>query len=203
MGRYFLSYARADAEIALKLAADLRAAGADVWVDQHNIQPSERWDRAVETGLRESAGVVLVMSPRAVASENVMDEISVALDSGKQVIPVLVEACQAPLRLARVQFIDATSDYAGALARCQAAMGAAATPAPQPAPAPRAPIAAALIDTLTQQLAPILGPIANHLVQHEAHAAADKGDLIARLRERIPAGADRDRFMAALRDLGH
>lgn len=206
MGQFFLSYSRADSEVALKLATDLREAGADIWVDQHDIKPSERWDRSVENGLRESVGVVLVMSPRSVASENVMDEISVALDSGKHVIPVLVAPCQAPLRLARVQFIDATQDYSGALARCKAAIAEAdasafqAPASPASAPAPLSPV---LVETLAQQLTPFLGPIARHLVEHEARTAADKADLIARLCGRIPVTADRDKFLAALRDLGH
>ena len=198
MGYFFLSYARADQNLALRLADDLVRAGAEIWVDQRNIKPSDHWDRAVEAGLRGSAGVLLVMSPRSVASENVLDEIAVALDGGKQVIPVLVETCQAPLRLSRVQFIDATQDYQGALARIQAALRAGGGAAPQHAPIP-----GVFIETLTQQLTPVLGPIARHLVEHEAREAADKADLVARLSARIPDAADRDRFAKTLRDLGH
>jgi hypothetical protein len=197
MSHFFISYARADAELALRLAADLRRAGAAIWVDQLDIKPSDRWDRAVEAGLRNSHGVVLVMSPRSVASENVLDEISVALDAGKQVVPVLVEACQAPLRLARVQFIDATRDYNAALQACAAALrNVAGAPAPK-----RTPIAANAIDGLSAGLVPILGPIARHLVEHEAQLANGEADLIVRLRERVPA-SERDRFAALLRSLG-
>lgn len=42
MKRYFLSYARADGQFALRLAEDLRAAGVDVWVDQFDNLPSQR-----------------------------------------------------------------------------------------------------------------------------------------------------------------
>jgi hypothetical protein len=45
MGRYFLSYARADGPFALRLAGDLRAAGVELWLDQLDILPSQRWDR--------------------------------------------------------------------------------------------------------------------------------------------------------------
>jgi hypothetical protein len=199
MGQYFLSYSRADQDIALKFARDLKAAGADIWVDQIDIQPSERWDRSVEAGLRESAGIVLMMSPRSVASENVLDEISVALDAGKQVIPVLIQACQAPLRLARVQFIDATHDYAAALERCKAAMGHAAAGAPA-APV-RQTISSAVIEALVQRLTPVLGPISRHLVEDESRAAASTADLITRVAARVPDG-DRSRFLASVRDLG-
>lgn len=60
MIRFFLSYARADQEFALRLATDLRFAGGLIWVDQFDIQPSERWDRAVETAVREMAGLLLI-----------------------------------------------------------------------------------------------------------------------------------------------
>src|ERR1044071_5518453 len=82
MARYFLSYARADAPFALRLADDLRASGVDLWIDQRDIAPSQRWDRAVEAALRDCAAVVAVLSPRAVASENVLDEIGCAPAAG-------------------------------------------------------------------------------------------------------------------------
>ncbi len=200
MGQFFLSYARADQEIALKFARDLKAAGADIWVDQIDIKPSERWDRSVEAGVRDSVGIVLMMSPRSVASENVLDEISVALDAGKQVIPILIQACQAPLRLARVQFIDATHDYAAALERCRAAMAQADPSAVSAAPA-RAAISSAVIEALAQRLTPLLGPISRHLVEDESRTATSASDLITRVAARVPDG-DRSRFLASVRDLG-
>jgi hypothetical protein len=199
MGRFFLSYSRADQDLALKFANDLKAAGADIWVDQIDIKPSERWDRSVEAGLRDSVGIVLMMSPRSVASENVLDEVSIALDAGKQVIPVLIEACQAPLRLARVQFIDATRDYGAALAQCKTAMGGGgSTSAPAPS---RSAISSTVIDMLAQRLTPLLGPISRHLVENESRAASSPSDLIARVAARVPDG-ERSRFLASVRDLG-
>src|SRR5215213_8754711 len=117
MSRYFVSYARADAEFALRLAEDLRASGVDVWIDQVDIAPSQRWDRALEAALRVAAGVLVVLSPRSVASENVMDEVGFALDQGKDVIPVLYEPCDVPIRISRVQRIDFTGEYASAIDR--------------------------------------------------------------------------------------
>jgi hypothetical protein len=53
MPRIFFSYARADSELVLKLAKDLRSAGANLWVDQLDIQGSDLWDR-VENGVVQS-----------------------------------------------------------------------------------------------------------------------------------------------------
>jgi hypothetical protein len=47
----FFSYSREDSEFALRLAADLRAAGANVWIDQLDIGPGQRWDRSVQDAL--------------------------------------------------------------------------------------------------------------------------------------------------------
>ena len=110
MPRYFLSYARADAPFALRLADDLRASGVDLWIDQRDIAPSQRWDRAVEAALRDCVAVVVVLSPRSVASENVLDEIGFTIDSRKDVVPLLYEPCDVPMRISRMQRIDFTGD---------------------------------------------------------------------------------------------
>jgi hypothetical protein len=212
-GSFFLSYSRRDQDLALRLAGDLRAGGAAIWIDQVDIRPSDQWDRTVDAALRESRGVVLVLSPRSAASDHVLDEVAVALAAGKPVIPVLIEACQIPLRLARVQYIDATADYQGALARCRAAMadalqapekrGTPEAPAPAPAQVPPAPaLPPEIIDNMTRLLIPYLGPISAVLAREEARGASSAADLAARLAARIPGDPDRARFLAAVRAAG-
>ena len=115
--RTFISYAREDHIFAEKLANDLRAAGVNVWLDQTDIRPGDLWDRAVENALAAARAVVVVLSPDAVASRSVLDEVSYALDSSKPVLPVLYRACDIPFRLKRLQYTDLTERYAGGLAR--------------------------------------------------------------------------------------
>src|SRR5215469_6304069 len=122
MKTYFLSYARADEAIALKFADDLIAAGVQVWVDQYDIRPSQHWDRAVEAAVRSCEGMTVVLSPRSAASAAVADEVSVAIDMKKELIPILIEPCVLPLRMTRMHFIDAARDYDSALRRCLAAI---------------------------------------------------------------------------------
>ncbi len=107
----FLSYAREDAEFVLRLAKDLRTGGAGVWVDQLDIAPGQRWDRAVEDALAKCLQLVVVLSPSAVESTNVMDEVSLALEDGKTVVPVLHRQCKIPFRLRRLQYVDLSLDY--------------------------------------------------------------------------------------------
>jgi hypothetical protein len=112
----FISYCRDDQEFALRLAQDLKAAGAAVWLDQLDIKPGSSWDNAVEDALLAARQMLVVLTPTSVRSENVRDEISYALKQGKTVIPVLYMECVIPLRLERKQHIDFRADYARGLA---------------------------------------------------------------------------------------
>jgi hypothetical protein len=107
----FVSYAREDSDLALRLAADLKARGANVWLDQLDIRPGQQWDRAVERALMACDEMLVIISPAALESNNVMDEIAFALDEGKMVIPVLHGECRLPIRLRRLQHIDFRSNY--------------------------------------------------------------------------------------------
>jgi hypothetical protein len=48
----FLSYVREDSPLVDRLAADLRAAGIEVWLDRDNIAAGERWRDAIRGGIR-------------------------------------------------------------------------------------------------------------------------------------------------------
>src|SRR6266581_929596 len=87
----FFSYSREDSDFALRLAADLKAAGANVWLDQLDIVPGQRWDQAVEDALTTCKRMLVILSPASVNSMNVMDEVSFALEERKSVIPVVYQ----------------------------------------------------------------------------------------------------------------
>jgi len=110
-GKFFFSYGRADAEFVLKLAADLRSNGTNVWLDQLDIPGGARWDRAVEEALHASPCLLVVLSPASVASNNVMDEVSFGLETDKRIVPILFKDCAVPFRLKRFQYIDFRAGY--------------------------------------------------------------------------------------------
>jgi hypothetical protein len=107
----FFSYCRGDSDFALRLAADLKAAGARVWIDQLDLVPGERWDRTVEDALKNCARMLVLLSPASVDSTNVMDEVNLALEKQKTVIPVIYKDCEVPFRLRRLQHVDVRQDY--------------------------------------------------------------------------------------------
>jgi len=59
----FLSYARKDTQFALRLVQDLRAAGADLWMDQIDINKGDHWDSAIGDALAKCPRLLVVLSP--------------------------------------------------------------------------------------------------------------------------------------------
>src|SRR5688572_7009803 len=134
----FVSYAREDSKFALRLAADLKAKGANVWVDQLDISPGRQWDREVEHALLACSQMLVILSPAAFESNNVRDEVSFALEERKTVIPVLHQDCPIPFRLRRVQYVDFRLAYEPAVeavlgvVRAENQVGSVTTPINHP-----------------------------------------------------------------------
>jgi len=115
--KIFMSYARTDANFALVFAENLKSMGVDLWIDRLNIPAGARWDYEIEQALRSSEKLIVILSPYSVNSNNVMDEVSFALDEKKIIIPVLIKDCNVPYRLKRLQYIDFTIDLNKGLSR--------------------------------------------------------------------------------------
>jgi hypothetical protein len=200
-GHYFLSYSRSDEEFALKLAGDLRAGGVSMWVDQLDIRPSQHWDRAIERAVRDCRGILVVLSPRSVASDNVADEISFAIDSGKSVLPVMIERCTLPLRITRMQVVDATRSYEDALRQCLAELRdgkAASGPQSEPSASPRPCLDSDSLETAKLELTAIVGPIAGVLVGKAAERAQSVEELYRLLSLHIRDEDGREKFLASV-----
>jgi hypothetical protein len=105
----FISYSHSDMEFASKLTKDLEQAGYEVWLDRTDIQTGARWDDEIVKGLNASEIFLVILSNKSTASQNVKDEIGYAMDHNKQIVPILLEACEVPFRLRRVQYVDFTA----------------------------------------------------------------------------------------------
>ncbi len=220
MKKYFLSYSRHDQAFAIRFANDLKAGGVDVWVDQFNIAIGQNWDREVEAAVRKCDGFIVILSSHSVSSENVADEVAVAINGAKHIIPILHEKCTLPMRLARMQFIDATANYPDALQRCVTLIlgkhadegvatscaiaddaGSGLAPAPNIASAPAAAnlLPPESVDKLCNILTVYLGPIARHVLISEMREATSREDLYQRLVSRIPSDHERAGLLTKLR----
>ncbi|HEY3665070.1 MAG TPA: TIR domain-containing protein, partial [Polyangiaceae bacterium] len=112
--KVFISYSRADAGFADRLAQDLERLQIPIWIDRR-IQPGSRWDQEVQEAIKRATAMIVILSKRSVASLAVGDEFTYALDDGDLVVPVVYEVCEVPLRLARLQRVDFTTGYDDAL----------------------------------------------------------------------------------------
>lgn len=104
----FISYSRDNSAFVVRLAKDLKTAGFDVWLDQLDIPKGARWDDEIEAAVEKSSTFMIVLAPQSIESQNVKDELSYAIDSGKHILPVIIQPCKLPLRIRRFQHVDFT-----------------------------------------------------------------------------------------------
>ena len=107
----FISYSREDSEFVLRMARDLKAASANVWLDQLDIHPGQRWARALQDAMTNSPRFIVILSPASLSSTNVEDEVAFALEEHKTIIPVLYRDCKVPFQLRPFQYADFRLDY--------------------------------------------------------------------------------------------
>jgi formylglycine-generating enzyme required for sulfatase activity len=105
----FIGYAREDSEFVFKLATNLKARGVPIWLDQWDIPYGADWDQSIERALYACACFVIVLSPAAVASDEVRGELYTALEERKPIVPVLYQPCRIPRRLQLIQRVDFTT----------------------------------------------------------------------------------------------
>jgi hypothetical protein len=92
--KVFLSYAQSDRETARELATHLKEAGHKVWYADDALFPGQ--NIALETGkaLDKAEAVVVLLSPQALKSDGVRQEIEFALGAPQfrgRLIPVMVK----------------------------------------------------------------------------------------------------------------
>lgn len=102
----FISYSHTDSEFANSLCKEIEAAGYDVWLDRTDIKTGSHWDDEIVKGLNASQVFLILLSNKSVSSQNVKDEIGYAIDHNMQILPILLEVCDLPIRLKRYQYVD-------------------------------------------------------------------------------------------------
>lgn len=112
----FISYAHENGRFVRKLARDLAQQDLSVWLDQWDLPEEADWDQMIRQAIRSCRCLLLVLSPAAVNSWVVYDQLVLALQTGKTIVPVLHQPCVLPLPLQDLTCIDFTGhDYKSAL----------------------------------------------------------------------------------------
>jgi hypothetical protein len=91
----FLSYARHDRTVARTFAECLAEEGFTVWWDA-SLHSGETFDEVIERKLRDAKAVIVLWSPRSVASRWVRAEATLA-DRRNKLVPAIIESCDRPI----------------------------------------------------------------------------------------------------------
>jgi TIR domain/Protein of unknown function (DUF3298) len=110
----FVSYASEDRHEVKKLYDRLRLAGYDPWMDFVDIVGGEDWERSIERSLNNADLFLACLSSNSVQKRGFLQkEVLQALDKWREklpddiyLIPVRLEECAMPERLAKFQAID-------------------------------------------------------------------------------------------------
>jgi TIR domain len=90
----FISHAPEDSQWMRELIARLSEKGLDVWDAPSKLAPGDNWPLEVGKALQRANAIIVLVSPAAIRSPNVRQEIDYALSSERfqdRVIPVIVK----------------------------------------------------------------------------------------------------------------
>jgi len=113
--RVFLCHSKNDIKIVRELYEKLRAEPwIDPWLDEENLYPGQDWNLEIEKAIEETDVILVCLSNNSITKEGyVQREIRIALDYADYkpegtlfIIPVRLEECTPPKRLARWQYAD-------------------------------------------------------------------------------------------------
>ncbi len=101
----YISYSHKDKEVQNQISAELKKNGFNVWADEKFSYGDNRANE-LQKQLRNSAAVIVLISPESIKSEWVHEEIGLALDIQKNIYPILIKGEELPFALQQFQFID-------------------------------------------------------------------------------------------------
>lgn len=103
----FVSYSPADNELVSAIVSLLCASNGElVYCDADSIRTSSRWREELATAVAEANVVLVFWCHHSNTSYEVRKEFAVALEQGKDVLPLLLDATPLPSKLADRRCID-------------------------------------------------------------------------------------------------
>lgn len=104
--RVFISYAHADKTFVEKLANELENQGMKVWWDFDRLKAGQVWQKEIERGIKQCDFFLVVLTPDAVISNSVDEEIAYAKSAQKRIIPLYLKECERSIGIINIQYID-------------------------------------------------------------------------------------------------
>ena len=112
--KVFLCHGSGDKPAVRDLYRCLSKDGFEPWLDEEDLIPGQEWEPEIRKAVRESDVVLVCLSERSASKEGfIQKEIRFALDRADEepegtiyVIPVRLEECEIPERLAQWQWVN-------------------------------------------------------------------------------------------------
>lgn len=123
-GHIFLSYTRADKDIAFQIRRELELAGHTVWQDLTAIKGGDEWIKSIEVGVEKSYALITVVSESSQKSEWVQIEYLHAKRRGKFIVPIKVDASEIPTILLATNVIHGHPDLNAGIGQLLASLPA-------------------------------------------------------------------------------
>jgi len=103
----FVSHANGDKDTVARLCDELKLMGTDLWVSFRDLSPGTEWDTAIQDAMEAATHIIVAVSKASIDSSYVRAEVEYALNAGKAVIPVIIDAeARMPLRWRILQHVD-------------------------------------------------------------------------------------------------
>ena len=110
----FISYSRQDTQKIQKILAFMNEKGFSYWIDVNGFYSGESYKEVIVQSIRQSKMVLFFSSENSNQSENVIKEISCAVNNKKPVIPVKIDSSRysdaIEYDLSFIDYIDMVND---------------------------------------------------------------------------------------------
>ncbi|MEQ9233604.1 toll/interleukin-1 receptor domain-containing protein [Coleofasciculus sp. E2-BRE-01] len=105
----FISYSRADSDLARKLNDALQMQGKTTWFDQESIASGSDFQQEIQLGIKACDNFLFILSPRSVNSPYCAAEVEYAASLNKRFVTVLhqpLDSADLHPELSKIQWID-------------------------------------------------------------------------------------------------
>lgn len=92
----FVSYASADRARVLVIADMLEGLGVRIWMDRRSIAGGANWDTEIVQAIAGCAAILVFCTPAAMTSANVQQELRLAWEERRTILPLLLEPVDLP-----------------------------------------------------------------------------------------------------------
>ncbi len=111
VGHIFISYRSTEVDFALKLAADLKNSGVNIWLDRLDagIKVGDDWVQSLQDALDNCGSIIAILSPDYVESKYCRRELKRADSYDRPIYPLLLSQLDDkkwPLEIQEKQYID-------------------------------------------------------------------------------------------------